>query len=177
MDTRPETTAAGIGRRDVLVAGASAALSLTTLTEPVEAAAAAKSGWRWCNKCDGLFAGQGADAVGVCPTGGRHKPVSSFNYLLLSGLSATHVDLIHSWFQCKKCRGLVAPEGTRNGVFLKAGRTRQPARTMRSGRGRHSRSWKRTGRGAPSALRCTGPAAAVASVPLAGCIRPASTTN
>ena len=46
MATRPVTTAAGIGRREVLIAGAGAALTLAALTEGAEAAAAATSGWR-----------------------------------------------------------------------------------------------------------------------------------
>jgi len=59
--------ASGIGRRAVLTAGAGAALALATLTESVEAGAAAKAGWRYCPNCRGLFAGTGTKSVGVCP--------------------------------------------------------------------------------------------------------------
>src|SRR5215211_6501725 len=99
MDTRPITTAAGIGRRDVLAAGAGAALTLATLTESVEAAAAAKSGWRYCPKCRGLFRGKGTDSVGVCPKGGADKPLAGYTYLLLTGLSVTYPSLYKNWFQ------------------------------------------------------------------------------
>ena len=110
MDTRSDTTATGIGRRDVLVAGAGAALALATLTDSVEAAAAAKAGFRYCSKCRGLFAGAGTKSVGVCPAGGSHKPSKGYNYLLLSGLSVTNPNLYKNWFQCKKCRGLFADD-------------------------------------------------------------------
>jgi hypothetical protein len=120
MDTRPITTAAGIGRRDVLIAGAGAALALATLTEDVEAAAA-KSGWRFCPKCRGLFAGKGTDSVGVCPAGGSHKPLKGYNYLLLTGLIVTDPNLYKNWFQCKKCRGLFANDRGDTGVCPKGG--------------------------------------------------------
>ncbi len=109
MDTRPVASAIAaseIGRRGVLTAGVGAALALATLTEPVEAAAAAKSGWRYCPKCRGLFAGKGSDAVGVCPAGGAHKPLKGYNYLLLSGLSVEDPSFPENWVRCKKCRGL-----------------------------------------------------------------------
>jgi hypothetical protein len=106
MDTRPLTTASGIGRRGLLTVGAGAALAIATLTQPMAASAAAKTAWRSCPKCPGLFAGKGTRAVGVCPAGGSHKPVTSYNYLPLSGLSVTNPDLYKNWFPCKKCRGL-----------------------------------------------------------------------
>ena len=110
MDTRPITTASGIGRRDVLVAGAGAALALAVLTEDTEAAAAAKSGWRYCTKCRGLFAGKGTESVGVCPARGAHKPLAGYNYLLLSGLSDDDPGLVKNWYRCEKCRGLFADD-------------------------------------------------------------------
>jgi hypothetical protein len=121
MDTRPLTTASGIGRRGVLMAGAGAALALATLTESVEAATAAKSGWRYCPKCRGLFAGKGTESVGVCPAGGSHKPLKGYNYLLLTGLSVTDPNLYKNWFQCQKCRGLFANDRGDTGVCPKGG--------------------------------------------------------
>ena len=121
MDARPDTTAAGIGRRDVLVAGAGAAFALATLPESGEAAAAAKSGWRYCSKCRGLFAGKGTDSVGVCPKGGSHKPLKGYNYLLLTGLSVTDPNLYKNWFQCTKCRGMFADDLGETGVCPKGG--------------------------------------------------------
>jgi hypothetical protein len=122
VDTRPVTSAvaAGIGRRDVLTAGIGAALALATLTEDASAAPAAKSGWRWCIKCRGLFAGQGAKSVGICPKGGAHKPRPGDIYVLLSDLTAT-TDLDKHWFQCNKCRGLFANDAGDTGDCPKGG--------------------------------------------------------
>jgi len=113
--------ASGIGRRAVLTAGAGAALALATLTESVEAGAAAKAGWRYCPNCRGLFAGTGTKSVGVCPAGGTHKPVKDYSYLLLSGLLVTDPKLFKNWFQCKKCRGLFADDRGDTGVCPKGG--------------------------------------------------------
>ena len=60
-------------------------------------------------------------SVGVCPDGGAHTPTAGFNYLLLSGLSASHQDFVKGWFLCEKCRGLFIPEGDRNGDCAKGG--------------------------------------------------------
>ena len=124
MHTRPVASAfasSEIGRRGFLTAGAGAALAIARLTEPVEAAAAAKSGWRYCPKCRGLFAGKGTESVGVCPAGGSHKPLKGYTYLLLSGLSVTNPQLFKNWFQCKKCRGLFADDLGETGVCPKGG--------------------------------------------------------
>ena len=95
-------------------------MALAVLTEDAEAAAAI-GGWRWCGKCQALFRGKGTESVGVCPKGGAHKPVAGYNYLLLFGLTVTDGDLIKPWFQCQKCRGLFAPEGSNNGNCPKGG--------------------------------------------------------
>jgi len=113
--------ASGVGRRAVLTAGAGAALALATLTESVEAGAAAKAGWRYCPNCRGLFVGTGTKSVGVCPAGGTHKPVKDYSYLLLSGLLVTDPKLFKNWFQCKKCRGLFADDRGDTGVCPKGG--------------------------------------------------------
>lgn len=114
MDSQPGTTTSGIGRRDVLLAGAGAALALATLSESVAAAATAKSGWRYCLTCRGLFAGKGTRSVGVCPAGGPHTPEKAYSYVLLADLQVEDLDLTKVWLQCRKCRGLcipVAPPG------------------------------------------------------------------
>ena len=72
------------------------------------AAAAVKSGWRWCLKCRGLNAGQGNKSVGVCPDTDAHKPRSVDIYVLLSDLGAENAELDKFWFRCQKCRGLFA---------------------------------------------------------------------
>jgi hypothetical protein len=124
VDTRPDASAvaaAGIGRRGVLTAGVGAALALATLTEDTTAKPAAKSSWRWCIKCRGLFAGKGFDSVGVCPEGGAHNPRSGDIYVLLSDLSSTNSTLVKNWFQCEKCRGLFAIGAGTNNVCPKGG--------------------------------------------------------
>ena len=124
MHTRPVTsavTASGIGRRGFLAAGTGAALAIATLIEHVEAAPAAKSGWRWCTKCRGLFAGKGSDSVGICPAGGAHRLRPGDTYVLLSDLSSTDPTLIKNWFRCEKCRGLFAIDAGDTGVCPKGG--------------------------------------------------------
>ena len=119
MDTGPVASAVavpGIGRRGVLTAGVGAALALATLTEEASAAAAATSGWRWCNRCQGMFRGKGTRSVGVCPKGGAHKPAAGFNYLLLSGLSVNDPSFPKTWSQCQKCRGLFQDDAAASGV-------------------------------------------------------------
>lgn len=115
-------TAPGIGRRTLLTAGAGGILAVASFTEPATAAGAAvKASWRFCLKCRGLFAGQGARSVGVCPAGGTHQPRKDLTYVLLSGLSVTDPHLFKNWFQCKKCRGLFANDRGDTGVCPKGG--------------------------------------------------------
>jgi hypothetical protein len=124
MDTRPvasAVTASEIGRREVLLAEAGAALALATLSESVEAAAVAKSGWRFCPDCRGLFAGKGTRSVGACPDGGTHTPATAYSYVLLADLSVTNPSLFKNWFQCKKCRGLFFDDLGETGVCPKGG--------------------------------------------------------
>ena len=44
-------------------------------------AAGAQSGWRWCDKCQGLTWG-GSSTPGPCPAGGTHDLTASGNYML-----------------------------------------------------------------------------------------------
>jgi hypothetical protein len=124
VHTRPGTSAigaSGIGRRGFLAAGTGAALAIAILTEHAGAAPAAKSGWRWCTKCRGLFAGKGSDSVGVCPKGGAHRLRPGDIYVLLSDLSSTDPTLIKNWYQCEKCRSLFAIDAGDTGVCPKGG--------------------------------------------------------
>lgn len=41
-----------------------------------------QSGWRYCNKCLGLFYNPAKVAAGHCPAGGTHNPAQSGNYSL-----------------------------------------------------------------------------------------------
>lgn len=43
---------------------------------------AAQSGWRFCDKCQGLFYGQG-EPLSHCPAGGTHDGSKSGNYVLI----------------------------------------------------------------------------------------------
>ncbi|MFI8438815.1 hypothetical protein ACIGJO_34820 [Streptomyces sp. NPDC079020] len=42
-----------------------------------------QTNWRYCNKCFGLWF-NGNPTNGVCPAGGSHTSVGSFNYLLVA---------------------------------------------------------------------------------------------
>jgi hypothetical protein len=96
-----------IGRRPLLGAGVALAVALAM---PEPAAAATKTGWRFCPKCRGLFAGKGTDRAGVCPAGGKHRPLTTINYVLHYDLGVTDPNLFKNWFRCTKCRGLVADD-------------------------------------------------------------------
>ena len=41
-----------------------------------------QSGWRYCNKCLGLFYAPSKQQIGRCPAGGAHNPAQSGNYSL-----------------------------------------------------------------------------------------------
>jgi hypothetical protein len=41
-----------------------------------------QSGWRYCNKCLGLFYSPNKVSAGVCPAGGTHNPAQSGDYSL-----------------------------------------------------------------------------------------------
>jgi hypothetical protein len=59
--------------------------------------------WRWCRKCQGLaFAGNGGG--GVCPAGGKHVHIGSWNYNLQQD-SPSAVGQCN-WRWCQKCQGL-----------------------------------------------------------------------
>jgi len=89
------------------------------MPEAVEAAT--KTGWRFCVKCRGLFAGKGTKSVGVCPAGGTHKPLTRNNYVLYTDLGVTDPNLFQNWFRCQKCRGLFADDLGDTGVCPKGG--------------------------------------------------------
>ncbi|MFE6924366.1 hypothetical protein ACFVAV_25305 [Nocardia sp. NPDC057663] len=62
-----------------------------------------QSGWRWCNKCQGLFFGGRPNPK--CPTGGAHDKTDSGNYTLTHNLRETK-GWQSDWRWCNKCQGL-----------------------------------------------------------------------
>jgi hypothetical protein len=62
-----------------------------------------QAGWRWCNKCQGLFFSGGA-APGVCPAWGAHSSTGSGNYHLVNNLPGSAGQ--PNWRWCYKCQGL-----------------------------------------------------------------------
>jgi hypothetical protein len=68
-------------------------------------------GWRFCNKCYGLFFGENPNFP--CPAGGAHFYAvgSSFNYILTQ-LQAALGGSQSGWRWCMKCQGLWYPENS-----------------------------------------------------------------
>jgi hypothetical protein len=60
-----------------------------------------QSGWRWCNKCHGLWFGPN-QAASTCPEGGTHSLTGSGNYSLAFNAGAGQAN----WRWCNKCQGL-----------------------------------------------------------------------
>lgn len=51
------------------------------IVQNMKTSCGAQNGWRWCNKCEGLFFSKNAD-WGVCPGGGQHSATGSGDYYL-----------------------------------------------------------------------------------------------
>jgi hypothetical protein len=62
-----------------------------------------QAGWRWCNKCQGLFF-SGSPTQGVCPAWGAHDSTGSGNYQLTANVSGGPGQ--QNWRWCSKCQGL-----------------------------------------------------------------------
>ncbi|WP_281404391.1 zinc-dependent metalloprotease [Pyxidicoccus fallax] len=71
--------------------------ALRALYTPVQ------SSWRWCHKCQGMFFGGHSNSV--CPAGGAHENVGSYNYHLAHDLAPT-AGFQGGWRWCNKCQGL-----------------------------------------------------------------------
>ena len=66
-----------------------------------------QEGWRWCNKCQGLFFGPEV-AASSCPAGGTHAPpeqTGSYDYQLPFDVSGD-LRAQGGWRWCNKCQGL-----------------------------------------------------------------------
>jgi hypothetical protein len=58
-----------------------------------------QQGFRYCDKCQGLFLGPGP--AGVCPAGGKHDPSKSQNYTLGDDVGTQILD---NWWLCGRCQ-------------------------------------------------------------------------
>jgi hypothetical protein len=73
-----------------------------------------QGGWRWCQKCEGLyFAGNvvlhGALPLpdeGSCPAGGSHDDSASGKYVMQLGEGSANANPQGGWRWCQKCQGL-----------------------------------------------------------------------
>jgi LysM domain len=95
-----------------------------------------QEGWRWCNKCQGLYFGPGV-AGSSCPAGGTHAPQAqsgSGNYSLFHNAPASP-DRQEGWRWCNKCQGLYFGPGVA-GSSCPAGGTHAPQ--AQSGSGNYS---------------------------------------
>lgn len=64
-----------------------------------------QNGWRWCNKCQGLWFGP-SQAASTCPEGGTHNNVGSGNYSLVHNATTAPANHQSGWRWCSKCQGL-----------------------------------------------------------------------
>jgi len=62
----------------------------------------AQQGWRWCNKCQGLFFGDNPGSQ--CPASGSHSQTGSGNYVLVQNMTGAPGQ--EDWRWCNKCQGL-----------------------------------------------------------------------
>jgi hypothetical protein len=76
--------------------------------------ALAQEGWRWCNKCQGMFYGLHPSGLGKCPAGGQHNPTGSGHYYIRveGGVSGVQQG---GWSWCNKCMGFFYSAGASMG--------------------------------------------------------------
>jgi hypothetical protein len=102
-------------RRSVasLAVGAMALLAGSAVTGRAQAQAqglgpgCVQEGWRWCNKCQGMFYGlasAGVGGLGHCPAGGAHTTAGSGFYYQRIGSDVANVQQ-GGWSWCNKCMG------------------------------------------------------------------------
>ena len=104
-----------VGSNSVRFAGASTIRTISAptiliahpivLSQPATEIAAlpSQSGWRWCQKCQGMFYSLNPDQ-GPCPASGRHDASHSGAYLMTFGDAAAGMQ--PGWRWCQKCQGL-----------------------------------------------------------------------
>lgn len=110
---RPDASgASGIARGTAIKSlglGVLAAAVGWRLTGVADAAPRTQGGWRWCNKCEGMFyAVSTMNHMGVCPAGGHHDNSGSGHYAAISGEDASVGDCRQQggWRWCHKCEGM-----------------------------------------------------------------------
>jgi hypothetical protein len=79
---------------------------LTSIPLGNDLAAALQAGWRWCQKCQGLFFAE-AGSPGVCPAGGPHTQEGSGAYAIHTLRNGRQ----SGWCWCRKCQGIFFTEG------------------------------------------------------------------
>jgi hypothetical protein len=67
-----------------------------------DASGAGQSGWKLCNKCQGLFYAAGGS--GYCAAGNNHDGSGSGDYMLLFDVAGTLEE--NNWWHCSNCQGL-----------------------------------------------------------------------
>lgn len=80
--------------------------------------ACVQEGWRWCNKCMGMFYGLATPAqggLGVCPVGGTHTLAGSAFYYERVGATVANVQQ-GGWSWCAKCMGFFYSGGNNMGT-------------------------------------------------------------
>lgn len=82
------------------VAALAAGAATVAVASPAQAS---ESGWRWCNKCQGLWLPGGAD-FGNCPAGNNHVLTGSWNYSVKFNFEGGAGQ--PGWFFCPYCLGM-----------------------------------------------------------------------
>lgn len=72
-------------------------------------ASSMQGGWRWCEKCQGMFFGRDNKDAGVCPAGGAHRLGRSGYYSL--GHTSQSAAPTAGWRWCSRCEGLFYTDG------------------------------------------------------------------
>lgn len=75
--------------------------------------ALAQEGWRWCNKCQGMFFGFASPSI--CPAGGAHNSTGSGHYYQRVENNIPNVQQ-GGWRWCAKCMGFFYGAGPTLGV-------------------------------------------------------------
>ena len=96
-------TARFAGATTIRTVGVSTVTVRPSSTVTVSPSLPSQSGWRWCQKCQGLFFSGNPDQ-GVCPAGGRHDASRSGAYLMTFGDGGEGMQAAWRW--CQKCQGL-----------------------------------------------------------------------
>jgi acetyl-CoA carboxylase beta subunit len=115
---RPDASgASGIARGTAIKSlglGVLAAAVGWRLTGVADAAPRTQGGWRWCNKCEGMFyAVSTMNHMGVCPAGGHHDDSGSGHYMANVGESVSGKQQ-GGWRWCHKCEGMFYAVSTMN---------------------------------------------------------------